>query len=96
MANAAIFDEKSGMKYIMFFDGGHDELYNIKKDIGETKNIIDQSPEIAQYLRKNLKKYLTKKKNITFKEFIFNSCNGINIQGEIYSNEILLMLYKNE
>ena len=43
-----------------------------------------------------LKKYLTKKKNITFKEFIFNSCNGINIQGEIYSNEILLMLYKNE
>jgi arylsulfatase A-like enzyme len=53
-ANAAIFDEKTGMKYILFFTGDEDELYNIRTDIGETKNIIGQYPEVAQAMQKQL------------------------------------------
>jgi arylsulfatase A-like enzyme len=53
-ANAAIFDEKSGLKYLMFFTGDEDELYNIKTDLGETTNLIGQKPEAAQALQKKL------------------------------------------
>jgi arylsulfatase A-like enzyme len=53
-ANAAIFDEKSGLKYFMFFTGDDDELYNIKTDIGETTDLISQQPESAQALQKKL------------------------------------------
>ena len=57
-ANAAIFDEKSGMKYLMFFNGDGDELYNINTDIGETTNLIGQQPETAKALQKRLVKFL--------------------------------------
>ena len=53
-ANAALFDEKRGMKYIMFFTGDEDELYNIETDIGETKNLIQQQPELALEMKKEL------------------------------------------
>ena len=57
-ASAAIYDEKSGMKYIMFFTGDDDELYNINDDIGETTNLIEQQPETAQALQKRMVKFL--------------------------------------
>jgi arylsulfatase A-like enzyme len=57
-ANAAIFDEKSGMKYFMLFNGDEDELYNIGEDIGETTNIIHQHPEVAQQMEKQLVDFL--------------------------------------
>jgi arylsulfatase A-like enzyme len=53
-ANAAMFDEKTGLKYFMFFTGDEDELYNINTDIGETANLIAQQPEAAQALQKKL------------------------------------------
>lgn len=59
-ANAAIYDEKSGMKYIMFFNGDDDELYNIKSDLPEEHNIIDQNKELAEKLRRRLVEYLNK------------------------------------
>lgn len=57
-ANAAVFDEKSGMKYIMFFTEDDDELYNIDMDIGETTNLLDQQPEVAQRLQKELSSFM--------------------------------------
>ena len=57
-ANAAIYDETSGMKYILFFNGDRDELYNIKEDIGETRNLIEQEPEVAARLKARLVKFL--------------------------------------
>ena len=32
-------------KLIRFFEDGHEELYNLKEDIGETKNLTDSEPE---------------------------------------------------
>lgn len=57
-ANAAVFDEKTGMKYLMFFNGDGDELYDLNKDIGETTNLIEQYPEAAQELQKRLTRFL--------------------------------------
>ncbi|VGO15404.1 Arylsulfatase [Pontiella desulfatans] len=57
-ANAAIYDEKSGMKYLMFFNGDEDELYNLNQDIGETTNLIEQQPETAQALQNRLVQFL--------------------------------------
>jgi len=59
-ANAAIYDEKSGLKYFMYFTGDEDELYNIGKDIGETTNIIAQHPEAAKQLRGKLRTFLNR------------------------------------
>ena len=32
-------------KLIRFFEDGHEELYNLKEDIGETTNLVDSEPE---------------------------------------------------
>ena len=32
-------------KLIRFFEDGHEELYNAKEDIGETKNLVGTEPE---------------------------------------------------
>ena len=32
-------------KLIRFFEDGHEELYNLKEDIGETRNLADSEPE---------------------------------------------------
>ena len=32
-------------KLIRIFEDGHEELYNLKEDIGETRNIADSEPE---------------------------------------------------
>lgn len=32
-------------KLIRFFEDGHEELYNLKDDIGETENLADSEPE---------------------------------------------------
>jgi arylsulfatase A-like enzyme len=57
-ANAAIYDETTGMKFILFFTGDGDELYNITDDIGETTNLIDRQPEDAAKLKKMLIRFL--------------------------------------
>ena len=32
-------------KLIRFFEDGHEKLYNLKEDIGETKNLAESEPE---------------------------------------------------
>ena len=32
-------------KLIRFFEDGHEELYNLKEDIGETRNLANLEPE---------------------------------------------------
>jgi arylsulfatase A len=41
-------------KLIEFFETGDVELYHLDKDIGESTNVADKSPELAQALRKEL------------------------------------------
>ena len=43
-----------GWKLIEFFEDGHLELYNLRDDIGEEKNLAEAMPEKAQALRKQL------------------------------------------
>ena len=57
-ANAAIFDPKSQLKYIMYFNGDEDELYNIATDKEELHNILIQHPEKVEELKKILVKEL--------------------------------------
>ena len=57
---AAAYDEKSGLKYIMFFNGDKPELYDIKNDIAESKNLVEKYPEKAKELRELIRKNLAK------------------------------------
>lgn len=41
-------------KLIRFFEDGHEELYNLKDDIGETKNLADSEPEKRKELSAKL------------------------------------------
>jgi arylsulfatase A-like enzyme len=49
---------KGDWKLIKWYENGKQELYNIKEDIGERKNMIDQEPKIARSLSKQLYKWL--------------------------------------
>ena len=51
---AAIYDEASGMKYIIFFNGDPAELYSLDKDDEELNNLAAMHPEMAARLRKEL------------------------------------------
>lgn len=46
---------KGNNKLIVFLDDGRRELYNLKKDIGETKNLASEMPELADSLYEELK-----------------------------------------
>ncbi len=37
-------------KLIEFFENGRRELYNLREDIGETRNLVDEEPAVAQRL----------------------------------------------
>ncbi|NKI25438.1 sulfatase [Arenibacter sp. 6A1] len=47
-------------KYIYYHKDGKMELFNLKEDIGETKNLIDQKPEKGKELAKVLSDHLRK------------------------------------
>ncbi len=52
-ANAAI-RSKAGLKFVMFFNGDADELYDLNTDLPEAHDIIKELPEQAEALRKRL------------------------------------------
>ena len=41
-------------KLIEFFDGGKRELYNLRTDIGENRDLADKHPELVQKLHNQL------------------------------------------
>jgi len=45
-------------KLIKYFEDGKNELYNLKNDIGEKMNIVNQHPKIASKLNKTLEEWL--------------------------------------
>jgi len=51
---------KGDWKLLEFFEDGHLELYNLKKDISETNNLAEQMPGKARTLHKKLLKWRVK------------------------------------
>ena len=47
-------------KLILFFEGGKVELYNLKKDIGESKDLAAELPAKAAAMRKRLEEWLVR------------------------------------
>jgi len=47
-----------GWKYIMTLEDGTDELYNLREDPGEHKNLVSQKLQVASLLREKLNKHL--------------------------------------
>ena len=45
---------KGDWKLLEYFEDNHIELYNLKKDVGEQKNLAEIMPEKAEELRKHL------------------------------------------
>ena len=45
-------------KLIHFYEDGRDELYNLKEDLSERKNLAQQATSQAQELHQQLEKYL--------------------------------------
>ena len=52
-ASASILNS-NGYKYHLFFEDYDPELFHIKEDIAESKNLVTSSPEVAQKLRDSL------------------------------------------
>ena len=46
-------------KYIRFYEDGREELYNLKDDIGETKNLAREMPDLAAKLQRQLRMWRT-------------------------------------
>ena len=49
-------EKKQG--YLMDFGTNDYELYDLQKDVGETKNVIEQHPEVAERLKKLLEQHV--------------------------------------
>jgi hypothetical protein len=49
---------KGDWKLIHYYEDGHDELYQLSKDIGEQNNLAAKEPKISQTLRKELDVWL--------------------------------------
>ena len=49
---------KGDWKLIYYYENGFKELYNIREDIGEKKNLAGQEPELTMSLSKELGEYL--------------------------------------
>ena len=50
---------RGNWKLIHYYDGRPTELFNLATDIGESKNLATQNPEIAQGLADDLREFLT-------------------------------------
>jgi len=59
-ANAAIYDEASGLKYLLYFNGDTDEVFDIHNDLAEAHDIFGQNPETEKVLREELILFLKK------------------------------------
>jgi hypothetical protein len=46
------------MKLIHFYETGENHLFDLKADIGESKNLVAAKPELATNLAKQLADYL--------------------------------------
>ncbi len=57
-ANAAIYDEATGLKYLMYFNGDADEVFDIHNDLAESCDLLGQNPETEQALREALAAFL--------------------------------------
>lgn len=55
---AASAVRKGDWKFVYFHSDRHMELYNLKEDIGETKNLFDENPEKARELAETLTNHL--------------------------------------
>ena len=51
---------KGDWKLIHYYEDGHDELYNLKTDLSEKKDVSGENPKIAQQLKADLFDYLNK------------------------------------
>jgi len=58
---AVVLDEQGGKRYklLYFYEADAWELYNLTDDIGETKNLIKEKPELASTLSKKINAWLT-------------------------------------
>ena len=56
--HSAIFS--GNMKLIHFYETGEDQLFDLKADIGEKRNLAEAKPELARGLAKQLADYLSK------------------------------------
>ncbi len=56
--NAAIYDERSGMKLISFFNGDEDEMYDLRNDLAEARNVASRYPELGVELKKKTRAFL--------------------------------------
>lgn len=49
---------KGDWKLIRWYESGKEELFNLRNDIGEHKNLMEQEPKLAKSLAKQLDKWL--------------------------------------
>ncbi len=59
-ANAAIFDEESGLKYLLYFTCESDEVFNVYKDLPEEYNIFGNNKTKENELKQELTEFLRK------------------------------------
>lgn len=81
-------------KLIHYWEGGRDELYNLKTDVSEEKNIADKHPEIVTTMRKQIMEWLNKTSaKFPMADSLFNN-DSLNIKLQYYKDELLPKLEK--
>lgn len=58
------------------------QLYNLKKDPKELKNVVDQYPEVARHMSAKMKEYIASGKGLTFGHF--NANPSLDTTSELY------------
>jgi arylsulfatase A-like enzyme len=59
-AGAAFYDEATGMKYVLNFATFGDELFDLRNDLSEERNLLKQQPETAAKMNHELCDFLRK------------------------------------
>lgn len=60
VAGAALYNDATGMKYILNLSAYGDELFNLRTDIGEERNLIKEQSETAEKMNQDLCEFLRK------------------------------------
>lgn len=85
---------KGDYKFIRYYEDDSEELYNLKEDLGEQRNIIDQHPSIAADLRNTLMAELADK-SVLFptQDPLYNS-DSFQIKYQYFEQELMPKLEK--
>jgi len=79
----ALSEREAVCRYCGYVHGGLEELYDLSKDPGETVNLIDDCPDIAKKLKKELSEWVSFMEDKREKEYIRKKIKKLKASGRL-------------